>query len=305
MRLFAFCLSLGLVIVSLHQPQDCALHNFDLGLSEHTLEFNGLVRSYLLYLPSDFTPGQPLVISLHGFASNPRQQATFSQWNPIADDHNFAVVYPQGTNFPLRWNAGEFSFVRNRGADDVGFISALINDLATTACIDTTRVYANGLSNGGGMSNRIACEIADKIAAIGSVAGAYTPLPDGCQPTHPIPVMAFHGTDDRIVNYNGNLGLGLPPTEEWAAGWADRNHCDPMPKNLPPQGQVTGIEYVNCEDNAAVIFYTIKDAGHTWPGGGPQPQIGVGRTNRDINASQMMWMFFSQYKKSSKQEEKP
>ncbi len=259
--------------------------------SEHTLEYNGLTRRYLLYIPPSYDASQrvPLILSLHGFASNPNQQTLYSEWNTLADEHNFIVVYPQGTGRPLRWNSGLRLFGDQNGVDDVGFIRALIDTLSESLCVDNQRIYVNGLSNGGGMSHRIACELADQVAAIGGVAGAYDRQP--CQPSRPIPVIAFHGTADRIVPYAGNAST-LPPVEEWAADWAERDGCAPEPETLTPVGDASAIRYGDCEGDAEVILYTLAGAGHTWPGGGEISSFITGLTNQDIEASALMYDFF-------------
>ncbi|MBZ0296346.1 MAG: poly(3-hydroxybutyrate) depolymerase [Anaerolineae bacterium] len=268
----------------------------DAGQSAHSFDFDGRERRYLLYIPANYDPSQPapLVLSLHGFSSNPTQQVDYSQWNPVADEHGFIVVYPQGTGVPLRWNSG--LNIAGEAVDDVAFINALIDRLSESLCIDANRIYSTGLSNGGGMSNRLACELSDRIAAIGGVAGAYT-LPTDCNPSRPVPVIAFHGTEDRIVPYNvdGEGSLNLPKITQWAADWAARNQCDSEPETLPAVGDVSGIEYTHCADDASVILYTIEGGGHTWPGGEGQIIFVVGRTNHDINASELMWDFFEEH----------
>lgn len=265
------------------------------GTSENTLEHDGLARTYLVYVPEKYDPTQPtpLVLSLHGFTSNARQQVNISQWNPVADEHGFLVVYPQGTGFPLRWHSGQSVFESQRPVDDVGFINALLDQLIKGFCVDAARIYISGLSNGGGMSHRLACEMAERVAAIGGVAGAYHP--GACEPARPVPVIAFHGTADDIVPYLGGGGrdITFPPIETWAAGWAARNGCDAEPEALAPVGVVSGVEYVNCEEDAAVMLYTIEGGGHTWPGGAELPAFIVGVTNDDVNASEMMWEFFT------------
>ncbi len=265
------------------------------GISQNTLDHDGLERSYLVYVPEGYDPTQPapLVLSLHGFTSNARQQVNISQWNPVADEHGFLVVYPQGTGFPLRWHSGQALFESQRAVDDVGFINALLDQLIEDFCVDTARIYISGLSNGGGMSHRLACEMAERVAAIGGVAGAYHP--GACEPARPVPVIAFHGTADDIVPYAGGGGrdIVLPSIEAWAAGWGARNGCDAAPEALEPVGVVSGVEYVDCDDDASVVLYTIAGGGHTWPGGAELPAFIVGVTNDDVNASEIMWEFFT------------
>jgi len=270
------------------------------GVTRGTLTSGGTERSYLLYVPASYDPATPtpLVLSIHGFASWPANQMEVSQWNQLADEHGFIVAYPSGTGFPKRWNtsgaAGE------GGADDVTFLVELIDALSQQFSIDPQRVYVNGLSNGGGMSNTLACLRPERVAAIGGVAGAYTEPAGGCNPTRPVPVIAFHGTDDRIVPYAGGAAGGpqnfvFPAVPDWAAAWAQRNGCDATPEVIPPAGEVSGVRYIGCTDNAEVVFYTVEGGGHNWPGGGRLPESIVGHTTEDIDASAVMWKFFQQH----------
>jgi len=260
------------------------------GDSTQTIESGDLTRSYKVYIPEiyDIAQPAPLVFSLHGFTSNSEQQELYTGWNEIADSENFIVVYPQGAQTPSRWNAGPNFFTRVNPIDDVAFIRDLIAKMVENYCIDTARIFVNGLSNGGGMTNRLACEMADQIAAIGTVAGTYPLADEDCEPARPIPVISFHGTDDPLVPYDGNRIM--PPIQDWAAEWAARNGCDPTPETIPAIGDTSGMHYVNCDENADVILYTIDEGGHTWPGGFPLPILG--KTTRDINASATMWEFF-------------
>lgn len=271
------------------RPADAA------GMTRNELESGGLQRGYVLYVPETYDPTVPtaLVISIHGFASWPEQQMDISEWNALADEHGFVVVYPAGTGFPRRWSTGGGFDNSENPVDDVGFVADLMDTLVENLCIDPARIYVNGLSNGGGMSYLLACRLAERIAAIGSVAGAYLEPNGGCQPARPMPVIAFHGTKDRIVPYNGqdNAGFNFPPVEAWAADWGVRNGCDAAPENLPESGAVSGVQYVNCDGSADVIFYTIDGGGHTWPGGGDMPAM-LGLISEDIDASAAMWEFF-------------
>ncbi|MFQ3567622.1 MAG: PHB depolymerase family esterase [Aggregatilineales bacterium] len=264
------------------------------GESIRTIEVDGLARTYLLYVPTSYDGAQPvpLVFSLHGFASNPRQQSGFSQWNAIAEEETLIAVHPAGMGFPLRWSAYDVPLgpIRTENVDDVAFFAALIDALSEELCIDPARIYVNGLSNGGGMSVRLACELADRIAAIGTVAGAHFPL-DACAPARPVPVIAFHGTADAIVPYEGNDLL--PAVQDWARGWAELNGCDLTPEALPSIGAASAIRYSGCGGAAEVILYTIDDGGHTWPGSPVVlPPFLVGPTNQDLDATRLMWAFF-------------
>ncbi len=156
-----------------------------------TLASGGLEREYTLYVPDSYDGSEPvpLVLSLHGFLSNRFQQQAWSQWDTLADEENFIAVFPQGTGELTRWNAGRIAFNEGNGADDVAFIRDLIGHISDEWCIDSARVYVTGLSNGGGMSNRLACEASDLFAAVGPVSGAYTEFEGGCNPTRPVPVI--------------------------------------------------------------------------------------------------------------------
>ena len=278
------------------------------GDSVRTLISGGIERCYLLHLPPSYDSSQPIpvVVSLHGFASRPEGQRDLSQWNVIADRETFAVAYPQGTHTPLRWNS--FPSSATSGVDDVQFMRDMLVDVANIVTVDSSRIYVNGMSNGGATTHRLACDVADRVAAFGDVAGPALDPPDPCNPTRPVPIIAFFGTSDPLVPYKGGRTVGgafiqrlaqltggsLPsmtmmPAEKWAASWAERDGCSLTPEPIPTTGDVRGIRYTGCRDNAEVVFYTIEGGGHTWPGGNPIP---VGKTSHDIDASETMWEFF-------------
>jgi polyhydroxybutyrate depolymerase len=257
---------------------------------------SGVKRTYLLYVPKTYRPATPtpLVISIHGYAEWPAHQMQISNWNDLADRYGFIVVYPSGTGLPKRWRT------RMEAGDpqlDVTFISDLIDKLEGEYNLDPTRIYANGLSNGGGMSFVLSCKLAGRIAAIGTVSGAYLLPWDECQPSRPVPAIVFHGTGDPIVPYQGGpsraFDLPFPFIPDWVATLAHRNGCSGDPLEIPAQGEVSGIQYKNCA--ADVIFYTIAGGGHSWPGGEPMPKFIVGHTTRDIDATRIMWDFFQQH----------
>lgn len=266
-----------------------------------SLESSGQRRTYLLYVPESYNPSMPtpLVLSFHGFAEWPAHQMQTSRWNALADQYGFLVVYPSGTRFPKRWVITSQPGSTASPEIDIQFISDLIDQLARDYNIDQSRIYANGLSNGGGMSTMLGCKLSERIAAVGSVAGAYLIAPEDCTPARPVPLIAFHGTADPIVPYQGgpssSFHLPFPAVEEWIESWALRNGCDLPAEALPGGVQVNGIRYPGCAENAAVNFYSIQGGGHSWPGGEPLPEWIVGETNQEIDATELMWEFFSQY----------
>lgn len=278
------------------------------GWSARTLVSGGQDRCYYVYTPPAYDSAEPapVVFSFHGFLSNPESQALIAGWHKLAAQEGFLVVYPQGKKFPQRWNAG--AAWGDSDVDDVQFFRDMIDDLSSVGEVDRSRVYVNGFSNGGGMTVRIGCEAADLVAAMGTVAAAVVSM-DDCSPTRPVPAMAFHGTADPIVPYEGGPMRGWllrrasdftnAPTyfvgaEDWIATWAEGNGCDPTPEIIPPQGDASGVRSVGCDDDAAVVFFAIDGGGHTWPGGWPVP--GVGKTSQDIDATEELWEFFQEYR---------
>lgn len=264
----------------------------------YTLSVDGVGRSYRLYLPQTPPEGEryPLVLTLHGFASGALEQEAYSQWNRLAESYGLVAVYPQGLGEPARWNSGSIGLlglIAPNTADDVGFLSALIDALVQTGCVDAARVYINGLSNGGGMSNRFACQMADTVAAFGSVAGAYGSFGE-CAPSRPMPVIAFHGTADRIVPYDGQFGI-LPPVQEWAREWAERDGCTVTDADVFIADDVTMTAYTGCDADVEVVLYTVAEGGHTWPGSTAVNRSPLGRITESIDASEAMWAFFSRY----------
>ena len=260
----------------------------------------GQTREYILYVPGSYDRSKPtpLVISIHGAANWPSFQMNLSQWNGLADAHGFIVVYPAGEGGgPKTWHLrGERTPSR---MPDVVFISELIDRLEASYNIDPARIYANGISNGGGVTFALSCTLSDRIAAFGPVAAAVTLPVDWCPDSRPAAMIAFHGTDDRFTPYNGSkVWLApepFPSIPEWTAAWARRNRCAPTPVASAVASDVTRLEYTHCADDASVMLYTIEGGGHTWPGGPPLPEWLVGRTSRGVDATRLMWSFFLQH----------
>src|SRR5262249_46752885 len=166
------------------------------------LPFGGLVRTYRVHVPPSYDGSVPvpLVLDIHGFGSNAEQQEAISGMRAESDAHGFLVVYPQGTNDA--WNAG--TCCGNSTIDDVGFLRALVASISTEANTDGRRVYATGLSNGGAMTQRLACDAADLFAA---AAPMSFPIPlrplSACQPVRSMPVLTVMGLTDVLVVYSG------------------------------------------------------------------------------------------------------
>jgi polyhydroxybutyrate depolymerase len=267
-----------------------------------TLISSGEKRSYLLYVPQSYDASKPtpLVIAIHGFMEWPAHEALISHWNEVADENGFIVVYPSGTKFPKRWRASGVTSEVSYPLIDVRFISDLIDKLESQYNIDPARIYANGLSNGGGMSYLLSCALSDRIAAIGGVSGAYLYPPGDCKPVRPVPFIAFHGTADPIVPFDGgpsrSFNVPFPYIPDFIKNYAASNKCAALPQVIPSKGDdISGIQYSDCAQNADVIFYTIAGGGHSWPGGDPIPAWIVGRTSQSIDATRVIWEFFKNH----------
>lgn len=258
---------------------------------------SGERREYWLYVPASYDPRRatPLVISMHGAGLWGRAQMETSKWNDAADEHGFIAVYPSGfrDSGPRVWRVF-------RGPDlakDVKFISELIDTLQARYNIDPARVYANGLSNGGGMSFALSCALSDRIAAVGLVASAQTIDWEWCTDPHPVPAISFHGTADQAAPYRGGTSwvsrrMPFPDHPSWMARWAERNRCAPRPVEARVASDITRRAYINCANDADVLLYIVEAGGHTWPGGGPLPYWMAGRTSHSISATEVMWEFF-------------
>lgn len=260
---------------------------------------SGERREYLLYVPKSYDSGRatPLVISLHGGGIWPALQSDLSGWNGLAERHAFIVVYPAGLGKAWRVTRPGPEIMK-----DVRFISDVIDDLEKAYNIDPTRIYANGLSNGGGMTFVLSCTLSDRIAAVGMVAAAQMLPWSWCADSRPVPMISFHGTADRFVPYEGGNTLvapgswSFPDVPEWTASWARRNRCGSAPVESAVAVDVTRRNYEDCAGGADVVLFTIHGGGHTWPGGEPLPEWFLGPTSDGVDATLEMWAFFEKHR---------
>ena len=270
-----------------------------------TIVSAGQERKYLLYVPRSYDRAKPtpLVISLHAAALWPATQMEISQWNKVADQYGFIVVYPSGTDLSGGTNVLPFRVWLLRPeavlSANVRFIAELIDTLETAYHIDPTRIYANGFSNGGAMAFALSCRLSHRIAAVGTVSAAQDQPWSWCADSRPVPVITFHGTADLVPYNGGKVWVSprpFPSVPTWTANWAQRNQCGPNPIESVVAADVTRLEYANCADEAAVVLYTIRGGGHSWPGGKPLPEWMVGPTNRSIDATSLMWAFLREHR---------
>jgi polyhydroxybutyrate depolymerase len=271
-----------------------------------TLISSGERREYLLYVPKSYDRAKPvpLVITLHTSMSWDSSAMAISQWNKVADQNGFIVVYPEGSGFgPKSWEmTGSETPAR---MPDVIFISNLIDKLESTYNIDRTRIYANGMSNGGGMTFVLSCTLSDRIAAVGMVSAGLDPEWNWCTDHHPMPVIAFHGTADPICPYDGGpsklAGGSFPSVSGFFANWSRRNKCQLNPTESTVAGDVTRLQYADCAGDAGVVLYTVKGEGHQWAGGKPiVARWLVGPHSNSVDATMLMWAFFRGHQLAAK-----
>jgi len=264
---------------------------------------DGLTREYLVHVPKSYR-GQrmPLLVALHGGGGDADFQADDSKYKLISksDQAGFIAMFPNGysrlaSGVFATWNAGKCcGAAQKAGVDDVGFIRAAIARLEGQVAIDPSRIFATGMSNGGMMTWRLACE-APEIRAIAPVEG--TDNTPSCKPSRPVPVIEFHAQDDDRVLFNGGSGFksvaqvdftSVPAT---VAKWVAIDHANPAAR------RVLTVPGAHCDLHAAqsggapVELCVTDTGGHSWPGGGAQQ--GRKQPSTAISANDLMWNFFS------------
>jgi polyhydroxybutyrate depolymerase len=254
-----------------------------------TMMSGGLSRTVNVHVPSSYDPAKPmpLVLNFHGYTSNASQEDLLSQMSAKADSAGFIAIHPEGTD--SSWNAGACcGTAAQNGVDDIGFVKDILAAASDKLCVDTHRVFATGMSNGGFLSNRIGCELADRFAAVAPVAGVTGVAT--CTPSRPMPLIHFHGTADTLVPYDGDTAMGFTAVADDFAAWATRDGCTDKASQTYSMGDVTCNSFLHCNGGAQVTLCTVQNGGHTWPGGTPVPALGYTTTN--ISATDAMWSFF-------------
>lgn len=279
--------------------------------------FDGRVRSYLLHRPPQASGGRPipLVMLLHGGGGNASGMERMSGMNAIADKEGFFVVYPDGTaarGQSFTWNAGACcGYALTEKVDDVGFLTALLDKFEAELPVDRSLIAVGGISNGAMMAYRFGAERAERVAAIASVSGTIGGQAKGQaayvipMPKVPVAVVAFHGTNDRYVPYEG--GASSSPfakgredlsVAQSMAFWSRSNGCSSQ-STRAVTAHVRLTEYGGCRTGGDVWLYTIEGGEHSWPGGHLQQTFLEGTLdplgmaiNTEISASELMWSFF-------------
>lgn len=241
-----------------------------------TLTVGDEERSVLVVVPDELADPVSLVLVFHGFTGTSARVEEQSGFSEVAAQEGFVVAYPQGAGLVPAWRTSAF-----QGDADVRFVDAVV-DLVSDA-LPVERVFAAGMSNGGGMVGRLACERAELVEAIAPVAAAHPANP--CLPAEPVAVAAFHALDDRIVRYEG-FGPLLTGQDEWTSAWASRNGCEPVPGTEPVIDGVDLVAWSGC--SAPVVLYRSVTGGHRWPG----PDAPAGTAAADLEATRIIWEFF-------------
>lgn len=253
-----------------------------------TIASGGLDRTYIVHVPTGYagTASAPVVLLFHGYGLSAEYMRTYTRFSDVADAHQFILVIPDGSGSPQYWNTTGVP----GGPDDAAFVHDLIAKIGAELCVDSRRVYAAGYSNGGGMSQLLACELPGEIAAVGLVASEYL----ACDAR--VPLIAFHGTADPLVPYGDVDATGADRSRSVstiAASWATRLGCDDTPAISIPASDLELSTFNHCRTGRAdVLLYTVLGGGHTWPGAAFANEA-VGPTTQEINASTTMWDFFA------------
>ena len=289
------------------------------GEEKVTITSGGVERWYLRHVPPahDGSTPVPVVVDLHGYSEGAEVHAMVSGLGPYGDEQGFVTLTPHGQGqgpVPL-WDT-------TPGGHDQVFLEAMLDEVEASLCVDTGRVFVTGLSNGAMMTSRLACELSDRLAAAAPVAGV-TEVED-CQADRPVPVVAFHGTDDGFLSYDGGFGPQVaslpspdgqgtlgdvadqpgapaeptgPSVPEVVAEWAGRNGCDDAaPDEAAVADDVTVLSF-DCPVGAEAELYRVEGGGHSWPGSEFLANVEniVGRTTMSISANEVMWKFFEQH----------
>jgi polyhydroxybutyrate depolymerase len=268
-----------------------------IGQVSESIPFDGLNRSYIYYLPSNYSVGTKvsLVFVLHGFTQNGQTIMEASKFNELAEENNFIVVYPNGVG--NAWNT-DSGFPGGSTADDVGYIKHLIEYFKNAFSVIENRVYACGFSAGGFLSHYLACDGSVNLRAIASVAGTMTSNAfNKCTSPQKLPVLQIHGTSDVVVSFNGSFAnISVQNTINL---WLYNNGCSTTPiitslENFVNEGSsVEKQEYLACDNQSEVALLKIINGGHTWPSA--STSFGTGNVNFDINASREIWSFFNRF----------
>ena len=279
------------------------------GQSAGRITVDNINRSFIVYQPASYSPEKksPVIFLFHGGGATAGSMLNISNgddFKDISEKENVLLVAPEGID--KSWNDGRQTKSNEQQVDDIKFILHLLEYIKSAYSVDTARIYATGISNGGFMVSRLACEAGYKFAAVAAVAatmGEDIPY-HSCTPGFTIPVMYIHGTEDPVVHFNGGQKtIGAEGSyvshQQVIDKWVSVNKCNPSPvvTTVPNIARLDGTTITKEEykgvNGADVISYTIHGGGHTWPGGKQYlPRLVIGKVSRDMNGCEVIWNFF-------------
>ncbi len=292
------------------------------GLFYRQINVNDTLRRYAVYIPEGIDNlNVPLVLELHGggiyiedMTGDSGYKTPYKLWMELAEQEKFIVVYPEGLNGAYNkptWNDCRGDCIVSSDADDVYFLSKLIDHISEQYLVDNQRVYISGTSNGGFMALRMAVCASDKIAAVAAVAAAMPAVSDCSNPSHPISVLFMNGTDDNHMTYNGGY-IGNPPNPSNGSAlssdasvdyWMNFNQTATQPEyfafpDLDPDdgGTIERFSYKNGMQGTEVVLYKINGGGHSAPSISEQYSAlfeqYFNKQNHDIEMTMEVWNFF-------------
>jgi polyhydroxybutyrate depolymerase len=243
-------------------------------------------RALHLHAPPRAVRPLPLVLALHGAGQTGTSFAAATGFSRLADRERFFVAYPSaGGPHAFRNMSGQVAGAPN----DIEALERSLEQLEKVGCIDARRVFATGVSNGGGMAARLACDLAGKLAGVATVAGGYRALPP-CAPERPLPVLEIHGTGDGVVPYGGKPPDYAGSVSRWLAQWRRIDRCTGAPVRFSPLPGVTDLDWRRCAARTSVEHVRLDGVAHGWPGGARIATPG-GRV-QDFSATWRTWAFF-------------
>jgi polyhydroxybutyrate depolymerase len=257
------------------------------GTAPISLVSGGLTRAALVHVPPAGKRGRPLplVLAFHGAGANGSAMESYSGLSRLSDRDGFVVAYPSATGRRAYWN---IAGARGKTPDDVAFAADLIGALEQRLCIDPARIFATGVSNGGGMAARLGCELSDRLRAIAPVAGGYSSLPP-CTPARPVSVLEIHGTHDWVVPYGGKGPTRAGSARNYLRGWLARDRCPSQSTRTVPAHNVIRLQWGPCANGTAVAHLKVLGGTHEWPESRPE------RSDRSpgLSAGRAGWQFFA------------
>ncbi|GHO92297.1 hypothetical protein KSF_023450 [Reticulibacter mediterranei] len=225
-------------------------------------------RTYRLHAPADYQLQQPLplLLAFHGLGSNAQEIEGYSNFSQLADKEHFIVAYPQGLH-DMNGNTFWDSYSpTTEGVDEIAFVNKVIDDVEQKLCVDSNRIYATGFSNGALMTGMLACRLANRIAAIATLAGNFFDNEGPCNPGRPVAILNEHGSADNVIPYDAqDQTTQLPGVQDWLQQWAKLDKCAPQAVTLPQSDTETALEWKDCDGGVTIVHYRIEGEKHVWP----------------------------------------